>query len=57
MMKKENKMFAGSTSSVTGMLSQIYFLISGDKQVDTRTLSWSFTNEVSNRWCCNRKPS
>jgi hypothetical protein len=44
--KRENRTFAGSTSSLTGMLSQIYFLISGDKDVDTSVLSQSFGKEV-----------
>ncbi|KAF8349333.1 mitochondrial protein Pet127-domain-containing protein [Amanita rubescens] len=45
LLKKENKMFASSTSSMTGMLGQIYFLLSGNKTVDTRTLSGSFFDE------------
>jgi len=45
--QREGKKFAGSTSSLSGILSQIYFLISGDKKVDISTLSKSFPSDVS----------
>ncbi|KIL67829.1 hypothetical protein M378DRAFT_177093 [Amanita muscaria Koide BX008] len=48
---------AGSTSSLTGMLSQIYFLISGDKYVDTQTLSRSFWSEPRHFTPGQRMPS
>lgn len=40
--KREGKMFGGSTSSLTGMLSQVYFLISGMRTPDTSPLSQPF---------------
>ncbi|KAF5338905.1 hypothetical protein D9611_008756 [Ephemerocybe angulata] len=40
--KRQGRRFAGSTSSLTGILSQCYFLISGEKDVDTSTLSSEF---------------
>ncbi|KAI0322038.1 mitochondrial protein Pet127-domain-containing protein [Amylostereum chailletii] len=43
--KREGKMFAGSTSSLTGLLSQVYFLLSQDKEVDLSNLSRHFINE------------
>ncbi|RDB18053.1 hypothetical protein Hypma_000891 [Hypsizygus marmoreus] len=43
--KREKRTFAGSTSSLSGMLSQIYFLISGDKDVNTSNLSRHFAKE------------
>jgi hypothetical protein len=36
-------MFSGSTSSLTGMLSQVYFLISGIRMPDTSSLSKPFS--------------
>ncbi|KAJ7254384.1 mitochondrial protein Pet127-domain-containing protein [Mycena haematopus] len=44
--KRENRMFAGSTSSLTGMLSHCYFLISEHKPVDISSLSQYFYQEV-----------
>lgn len=44
---REGKSFAGSTSSLTGMLSHIYFLISGDRNVDISPLSRAFEDKVS----------
>lgn len=40
------KKFGGSTSSLTGILSHIYFLISENKSVDTSSLSKNFSNSV-----------
>ncbi|KAL1692815.1 mitochondrial protein Pet127-domain-containing protein, partial [Schizophyllum commune] len=42
---REGKSFAGSTSSLTGMLSHIYFLISGDRNVDISPLSRAFEDK------------
>ena len=39
-------MFGGSTSSLTGMLSQVYFLISGLRAPDTSALSRPFQHMV-----------
>jgi Mitochondrial protein Pet127 len=44
--KREGKMFAGSTSSLTSLLSHIYFVISGGKGVDISVLSSAFADEV-----------
>lgn len=46
--RREKRTFSGSTSSLTGMLSQIYFLVSGDKPVDVSTLSHIFAYEPLN---------
>ncbi|EIN12750.1 Pet127-domain-containing protein [Punctularia strigosozonata HHB-11173 SS5] len=46
--KAHDKTFAGSTSSLTGLLSHIYFLISQDRDVDLRSLSTHFANEPAN---------
>lgn len=40
--KREGRLFGGSTSSLTGMLSQAYFLISGIRTPDTSLLSRPF---------------
>jgi Mitochondrial protein Pet127 len=45
--KRESRRYTGSTSSLTGMLSHIYFLISGFRDVNTSSLSQHFQNEVS----------
>ena len=44
--KQEKKKFAGSTSSLTGYLSQIYFLLSEFKELDYSTLSQHFKSAV-----------
>ena len=44
--KRQGRRFAGSTSSLTGVLGQCYFLISGEKEVDLSVLSDSFKNKV-----------
>ncbi|KAJ3910627.1 mitochondrial protein Pet127-domain-containing protein [Lentinula edodes] len=43
--KQEKRKFGGSTSSLSGMLCHIYFLLSGNKSVDTSTLSLDFRRE------------
>ncbi|THV05252.1 Pet127-domain-containing protein [Dendrothele bispora CBS 962.96] len=48
LVKKEGKNFSGSTSSLSGILSQIYFLISGNKRVDVSPLSQVFKKEPTN---------
>ncbi|KAJ4482210.1 mitochondrial protein Pet127-domain-containing protein [Lentinula aciculospora] len=45
--KQEKRKFGGSTSSLSGMLCHIYFLLSGNKTVDTSTLSLDFRRESS----------
>ncbi|KAJ2935143.1 hypothetical protein H1R20_g1925, partial [Candolleomyces eurysporus] len=42
--ERENRSFAGSTSSLSGILSHCYFLVSEDKEVDTSILSHDFRN-------------
>jgi len=44
--KREERIFAGSTSSLTGMLSQVYFLISGTRAPDASFLSRAFQSMV-----------
>jgi hypothetical protein len=44
--KREGRRYAGSTSSLTGMLSHIYFLISGFREINTSSLSRHFQNDV-----------
>ncbi|KAI0927186.1 hypothetical protein AcV5_007789 [Taiwanofungus camphoratus] len=43
--KREGCSFAGSTSSLTGMLSQVYFLLSREKWIDVSTLSAAFLKQ------------
>jgi hypothetical protein len=45
--KRQNRLFAGSTSSLTGMLSHCYFLMSDHKEVDISSLSQAFSREVT----------
>ncbi|KAJ3815306.1 mitochondrial protein Pet127-domain-containing protein [Lentinula aff. lateritia] len=45
--KQEKRKFGGSTSSLSGMLCHIYFLLSGNKSVDTSPLSLDFRRENS----------
>ena len=40
--KREGRIFGGSTSSLTGMLSQVYFLISSIRTPDSSLLSRPF---------------
>jgi hypothetical protein len=44
--EKRGLTFYGSTSTLTVALSQIYFLISGDRGVDASSLSQTFEKEV-----------
>ncbi|KAJ7288412.1 mitochondrial protein Pet127-domain-containing protein [Mycena rebaudengoi] len=46
--KRQNRLFAGSTSSLTGMLSHCYFLMSDHKEVDISSLSQAFSREEKN---------
>ncbi|KAG1897421.1 mitochondrial protein Pet127-domain-containing protein [Suillus fuscotomentosus] len=46
--KIHSRPYVGSTSSLTGLLSHIYFLISGGKEVDTSVLSGAFAHEPTN---------
>ncbi|KAL0960662.1 hypothetical protein HGRIS_005692 [Hohenbuehelia grisea] len=55
--KREGRPFAGSTSSLTKLLSHIYFLISGDKEVNTRSLSKSFQDEPKSFTAGQRMPA
>ena len=45
--RREKKQFAGSTSSMSGMLSHIYFLLSGFKDADLSIMSQEFAHEAS----------
>lgn len=47
MARGEGALFVGSTSSLSGILSHIYFKLSNHRPVDTSVLSTPFTNEVS----------
>ncbi|KAI9465433.1 mitochondrial protein Pet127-domain-containing protein [Lactarius psammicola] len=40
--KREGRKYAGSTSSMSGLLTQLYYLISGDKLINTSNLSNGF---------------
>lgn len=44
--QSERKRFAGSTSSLTGLMSHIYYLISGCHPVSTSNLSKAFSTKV-----------
>ncbi|KIJ05430.1 hypothetical protein PAXINDRAFT_60409, partial [Paxillus involutus ATCC 200175] len=55
--KRHKRPFAGSTSSLTGLLSHIYFLISGDRDVDTSTLSRAFAHEPTSFTPGQRMPT
>lgn len=55
--KANGAKFAGSTSSLTGMLSQIYFALSGGKEVDTSVLSQPFYHEPRTFTPAQRYPS
>ncbi|KIK69607.1 hypothetical protein GYMLUDRAFT_33983 [Collybiopsis luxurians FD-317 M1] len=44
--KQEGRKFGGSTSSLSGMLCHIYFLLSGNKTVDTSALGLEFRREA-----------
>ena len=45
--RKHKKSFVGSTSSVTCALSQVYYMISRFRKVQTKMFSNEFRNEVS----------
>ncbi|KAL0581003.1 hypothetical protein V5O48_000997 [Marasmius crinis-equi] len=45
--KREDRKFGGSTSSLSGMLCHIYFMLSGNKDPDLSTLSKRFQREPS----------
>ncbi|KAI9464309.1 mitochondrial protein Pet127-domain-containing protein [Boletus coccyginus] len=55
--KQHKRQFAGSTSSLTGLLSHCYFLISGDKEVDTSSLSCAFLHQPTNFTPGQRMPT
>ncbi|KAJ7935565.1 mitochondrial protein Pet127-domain-containing protein [Mycena leptocephala] len=55
--KRQNRLFAGSTSSLTGMLSHCYFLISEHKKVDISSLSQNFQHEDKNFTPGQRMPT
>ncbi|KAF8073820.1 RNA processing-related protein, mitochondrial RNA degradation [Lyophyllum atratum] len=55
--QRENRTFAGSTSSLSGMLSHIYFLLSGDKDVNTDGLSRHFAREPRGFTAGQRMPA
>ncbi|KAG1787452.1 RNA processing-related protein, mitochondrial RNA degradation [Suillus plorans] len=55
--KIHSRPYVGSTSSLTGLLSHIYFLISGGKEVDTSVLSGAFAHEPTNFTPGQRMPS
>ncbi|KZS93579.1 Pet127-domain-containing protein [Sistotremastrum niveocremeum HHB9708] len=43
--RREGRQFIGSTSSLSGVLCHIYYLLSGHKDVDISTLSMAFSDE------------
>ena len=47
--KKTSSKYCGSTSSMTGVLSHVYFLISSWKPVNISTLSSAFAKEVTRK--------
>ncbi|GLB38468.1 putative mitochondrial protein Pet127 [Lyophyllum shimeji] len=55
--RRESRTYAGSTSSLSGMLSHIYFLLSGDKEVNTGNLSRHFAKEPRNFTAGQRMPA
>ncbi|KAF8908913.1 mitochondrial protein Pet127-domain-containing protein [Gymnopilus junonius] len=55
--KQEDKKYAGSTSSLSGMLSHIYFLLSEYKEADCTILSQHFKNEPSAFTAGQRMPT
>ncbi|KXN88217.1 hypothetical protein AN958_07676 [Leucoagaricus sp. SymC.cos] len=50
LLKKHNKRFSGSTSSLSGILCHLYFLISLDRLANTSMLSKTFALEASRRF-------
>ncbi|KAJ6619466.1 mitochondrial protein Pet127-domain-containing protein [Mycena sp. CBHHK59/15] len=55
--KRQGGTFAGSTSSLTGMLSHCYFLMSEHKTVDISSLSQTFKDEEKNFTPGQRMPT
>ncbi|KAJ7780564.1 mitochondrial protein Pet127-domain-containing protein [Mycena maculata] len=55
--KRQNRLFAGSTSSLTGMLGHCYFLISEHKAVNISSLSQNFQHEEKNFTPGQRMPT
>ncbi|KAG5648278.1 hypothetical protein DXG03_004848 [Asterophora parasitica] len=55
--RREKCTFAGSTSSLSGMLSHVYFLLSGDKDVNTDNLSRHFGKEPRSFTAGQRMPA
>ncbi|KAH0586325.1 hypothetical protein H2248_007572 [Termitomyces sp. 'cryptogamus'] len=55
--RRENRTFAGSTSSLSGILSHLYFLLSRDKDVNTDNLSRHFGKEPRNFTLGQRMPA
>ncbi|KIM89261.1 hypothetical protein PILCRDRAFT_218764 [Piloderma croceum F 1598] len=54
--KQERRRYTGSTSSLTGMLNHIYFLLSGFREVDTSSLSRHFQYESKSFTAGQRSP-
>ncbi|KAJ7601014.1 mitochondrial protein Pet127-domain-containing protein [Mycena floridula] len=57
LIRSENCRFGGSTSSLTGILSHIYFLLSGNKPVDISTLSSVYKKESIDFTAGQRMPA
>ncbi|KAG0693199.1 mitochondrial protein Pet127-domain-containing protein [Suillus ampliporus] len=55
--KIHSRPYVGSTSSLTGLLSHIYFLMSGGKDIDTSVLSGAFAHEPTNFTPGQRMPA
>ncbi|KAF8158335.1 mitochondrial protein Pet127-domain-containing protein [Crassisporium funariophilum] len=55
--KREGKKYAGSTSSLSGLLSHVYFLLSQFKDVDFSTLSQHFKKEAVGFTAGQRMPA
>ncbi|KAI9509215.1 mitochondrial protein Pet127-domain-containing protein [Russula earlei] len=54
--QREGRKYAGSTSSMSGLLSQIYYLISGDKHINTSNLSSNFAKQPRTFTPAQRSP-
>ncbi|KIM43393.1 hypothetical protein M413DRAFT_444219 [Hebeloma cylindrosporum] len=55
--RREKRQFAGSTSSMSGMLSHIYFLLSGFKDADLSIMSQEFAHESPSFTTGQKMPS
>ncbi|KAG6830703.1 hypothetical protein H0H92_015179 [Tricholoma furcatifolium] len=55
--RQEKRTYAGSTSSLGGMLAHIYFLLSSDKEVNVNALSAHFAKENRNFTPGQRMPA